>query len=160
MQLLKNVEITQLQATKMKKLYTILFCFTASLSFAQYKPIKEVSDKVMELHKAIFIEKDSLALESLLAYEVNYGHSGGKVENRKDMIDNASHNKSTYTDIKTEINQVIVNGSTAVVRCLLTGTETKEDGKVIPLKLNTLQTWVLVKKKWKLMGRQSVKSDK
>lgn len=144
----------------MKKSLLILFCFIGFAGFAQYKPIKEVSDKVMELHKAIFIDKDSLALESLLAYEVNYGHSGGKVENRKDMIENASHNKSTYTEIKTEINQVIINGSTAVVRCLLTGTETKEDGKVIPLKLNTLQTWVLVKKKWKLMGRQSVKVDK
>lgn len=160
MLLLKNVGEMQLRVTKMKKLFTILFCLIASLSFAQYKPIKEVSDKVMELHKAIFIDKDSLALENLLAYEVNYGHSGGKVENRKDMIENVSHNKSTYTEIKTEINQVIVNGSTAVVRCLLTGTETKEDGKVIPLKLNTLQTWVLVKKKWKLMGRQSVKMEK
>ncbi len=144
----------------MKKSLLIIFCFIGFVGFAQYKPIKEVSDKVMELHKAIFIDKDSMALENLLAYEVNYGHSGGKVENRKDMIENASHNKSAYTDIKTEINQVIVNGSTAVVRCLLTGTETKEDGKVIPLKLNTLQTWVLVKKKWKLMGRQSVKVDK
>lgn len=159
--LLKNVEkMLLLKTKKMKKLFIILFILIGNLSIAQYKPIKEVSDKVMELHKAIFIDKDSMALENLLAYEVNYGHSGGKVENRKDMIDNAAHNKSTYSDIKTEINQVIVNGSTAVVRCLLTGTETKEDGKVIPLKLNTLQTWVLVKKKWKLMGRQSVKMDK
>jgi len=137
----------------------ILFVFTGALSFAQYKPIKQVSDKALELHKAIFIDKDSLALESLLSYEVNYGHSGGKVENRKEVIDNASHNKSTYTDIKTEINQVIVNDNTAVVRCLLTGTETKEDGKVIPLKLSILQTWTKVKKNWKLMGRQAVKGN-
>lgn len=135
----------------------ILFCFIGLASFAQYKSIKQVSDKAFELHKAIFIDKDSLALESLLSYEVNYGHSGGKVENRKEVIENASHNKSTYTDIKTEINQVIVNDNTAVVRCLLTGTETKEDGKVIPLKLCILQTWTRVKKHWKLMGRQAVK---
>lgn len=160
MPLLQNVEKMLHPVTKMKKLFAILFCLISSLTFAQYKPIKEVSDKVMELHKAIFIDKDSLALENLLAYEINYGHSGGKVENRKEMIKNASHNKSTYTDIKTEVNQVIVNKNTAVVRCLLTGIETKEDGKVIPLKLNTLQTWVLVKKKWKLLGRQSVKMEK
>ncbi|MCX6209712.1 MAG: nuclear transport factor 2 family protein [Bacteroidetes bacterium] len=143
----------------MKSRLLILFVFTGALSFAQYKPIKQVSDKALELHKAIFIDKDSLALESLLSYEVNYGHSGGKVENRKEVIDNASHNKSTYTDIKTEINQVIVNDNTAVVRCLLTGTETKEDGKVIPLKLSILQTWTKVKKNWKLMGRQAVKGN-
>jgi Domain of unknown function (DUF4440) len=141
----------------MKNILALLFCLMSVASFAQYKPIKQVSDKALELHKAIFIDKDSLALESLLSYEVNYGHSGGKVENRKEVTDNASHNKSTYTDIKTEINQVIVNDNTAVVRCLLTGTETKEDGKVIPLKLSILQTWTKVKKQWKLMGRQAVK---
>ncbi len=141
----------------MKLIITILFAFFLTAGLAQYKPIKQVSDKVLELHKAIFIDKDSFALESLLGYEVNYGHSGGKVENRKEVIENASHNKSTYTDIKTEINQVIVNDNTAVVRCLLTGTETKEDGKVIPLKLSILQTWTKVKKNWKLMGRQAVK---
>lgn len=141
----------------MKKIFTILLVTFATVGFAQYKPIKQVSDKALELHKAIFIDKDSLTLENLLSYEVNYGHSGGKVENRKEMIDNAAHNKSTYTDIKTEINQVIVNDNTAVVRCLLTGTETKEDGKIIPLKLSILQTWTKVKKQWKLMGRQAVK---
>jgi ketosteroid isomerase-like protein len=141
----------------MKLIITILFAFFLTAGLAQYKPIKQVSDKALELHKAIFIDKDSLALENLLSYEVNYGHSGGKVENRKEVIDNASHNKSTYTDIKTEINQVVVNDNTAVVRCLLTGTETKDDGKVIPLKLSILQTWTKVKKSWKLMGRQAVK---
>ena len=72
----------------MKYLITILFYFISVLSFAQYKSIKEVSDKVIKLNKAIFIDKDSLALEILLAYEINYGHSGGKVENRKEMINN------------------------------------------------------------------------
>jgi hypothetical protein len=141
----------------MRKLLALLFCLMNVASFAQYKSIKQVSDKALELHKAIFIDKDSLALESLLSYEVNYGHSGGKVENRKEVIENASHNKSSYADIKTEINQVIVNDNTAVVRCLLTGTETKEDGKAISLKLSILQTWTKVKKYWKLMGRQAVK---
>ncbi|MFY7963941.1 MAG: nuclear transport factor 2 family protein [Chitinophagaceae bacterium] len=141
----------------MKLIITILFAFSLTAVLAQYKPIKQVSDKALQLHKAIFIDKDSLVLENLLSYEVNYGHSGGKVENRKEVIDNVSHNKSTYTDIKTEINQVVVNDNTAVVRCVLTGIETKEDGKVIPLKLSILQTWTKVKKYWKLMGRQAVK---
>ena len=143
----------------MKKIFILLFITIATVGFAQYKPIKQVSDKALELHEAIFIDKDSLALESLLSYEVNYGHSGGKVENRKEVIENASHNKSTYTDLKTEINQVIVNDNTGVVRCLLTGIETKQDGKVIPLKLSILQTWTKVKRHWKLMGRQAVKMN-
>jgi ketosteroid isomerase-like protein len=143
----------------MKQFLVIFFCLIGFANFAQYKPIQQVSDKVMFLHSKIFGTKDSMALESLLAYEVNYGHSSGKVENKKEMIESALRNRSIYTEIKTEINQVIVNGNTAVVRCLLTGVETKEDGKIIPLKLSTLLTWTKVNKKWKLMGRQSVKVD-
>jgi hypothetical protein len=143
-----------------KKFFTLLFCFIGFASFAQYKPIQQVSERVMLLHNTIFGTKDSIILECLLAYEVNYGHSGGKVENRKELIENAVHNKSTYTDIKTEINQVIVNDKSAVVRCLLTGEETKLDGKVIPLKLGILLSWTKVKRHWKLMGRQAVKIDK
>ena len=77
----------------MKLHLLILFIFIGTSSFAQNKSVKQVSDKALELHKAIFIDKDSLALENLLSYEVNYGHSGGKVENRKELIVNASHNK-------------------------------------------------------------------
>ena len=47
----------------------------------------------------------------------------------------------------------------AVVRCLLTGTETKEDGKVIPLKLSILQTWTKVKK-LEINGKTSCKQCK
>jgi Domain of unknown function (DUF4440) len=141
----------------MKKILTILFISIATFGYAQYLPIKQVSDNTIELHKAIFINKDSLALENLLSYEINYGHSGGKIENRKELISNVIHNKSVYNSIETDINEVIVNQNTAIVRCLLTGNEIKEDGKIVPLKLSILQTWTKIKKHWKLMARQAVK---
>jgi ketosteroid isomerase-like protein len=140
----------------MRYLFTILFFAFASVVFSQNKEEQQVTEKVMAVHKAVFVDKDSLALENLLAPEITYGHSHGKLQNRKEMIDGASHNKSTYTNIAANNISVIVNGNTAVSRYLLTGTETSKDGKVTQLKLNILQVWVKEKKDWKMLGRQAV----
>jgi ketosteroid isomerase-like protein len=111
----------------------------------------------LAVHKAIFVNKDSLALESLFAPQITYGHSVGKVENRKETIDNVSQNKSIYTNIEAKVLSVNVQGNTAASRYLLLGTETKPDGKSTELKLNILQVWIKEKKDWKLMARQAVK---
>jgi hypothetical protein len=48
------------------------------------------------LNDAIFIKKDSVALDGLMAEKVTYGHSSGKIENRPEMIAGAIHSPSTY----------------------------------------------------------------
>jgi hypothetical protein len=142
----------------MKKIiFTCGLIIGAMVSFAQSNAEKQVTEVVLAVHKAIFVNKDSLGLESLFAPQLTYGHSGGKVENRKETIDNVSQNKSTYTNIEAKVFSVIVRGNTAASRYLLTGTETKPDGKSTELKLNILQVWIIEKKDWKLMARQAVK---
>ena len=54
--------------------------------------------RVKQLNDAIFFNKDSIALERLLAGKLSYGHSGGKIENRKEMIHNAVNSATTYND--------------------------------------------------------------
>ena len=142
----------------MKKLilsFSLLLIVVAS--FAQTEDEKQVSDAIIAVHKAIFVNKDSLALEATVASELSYGHSGGKVEDRKEMINNVAKSKSVYTNIDAKVLSVNVHGKTAVSRYLLTGTETKADGKSTDLKLNILQVWVKEKKAWKLLARQAVK---
>jgi ketosteroid isomerase-like protein len=129
----------------------------AFVSFAQTEAEKQVTDVVLAVHKAIFVNKDSLALEAVIASELSYGHSGGKVEDRKEMISNVAKSKSVYTNLDAKVLSVSVHGKTAVSRYLLTGTETKTDGKSTELKLNILQVWVKEKKVWKLLARQAVK---
>jgi ketosteroid isomerase-like protein len=142
----------------MKKIiFTYVLIIAAMVSFAQSNAEKQVTEAVLAVHKAIFVNKDSLALESLFAPQLTYGHSGGKVENRQETIDNVSQNKSTYTNIEAKVLSVNIQGNTAASRYLLTGTETKPDGKSTELKLNILQVWIKEKKDWKLMARQAVK---
>jgi ketosteroid isomerase-like protein len=125
--------------------------------FSQTKEEQRVTDAVMTVHKAIFVNKDSMSLENLIASELTYGHSGGKVEDRKEMINGVAKSKSVYTNIEAKVQSVSVHGKTAVSRYILTGTETKPDGKATELKLNILQVWIKENKVWKLFARQAVK---
>ncbi len=127
------------------------------MSFAQTAAEKQISDAVLAVHKAIFVNKDSLTLEAIIATELSYGHSGGKVEDRTEMINNVAKNRSVYTNLDAKILSVNIQGKTAVSRYLLTGIETKMDGTSTNLKLNILQVWIKEKKVWKLLARQAVK---
>ena len=142
----------------MKKVLLLLsVCFVGFFATAQKRHGNGVEEKVLALNNAIFVNKDSLALESLLGKEIIYCHSSGKVENRQEMIKNALANGSTYTDVKTEITNVVSDKKTVVVRHIITATENLKDGKASPLKLGVVQTWVKEDKNWKLVGRQAVK---
>lgn len=137
-------------------LVSILSVFQFFL-FAQTNEEKKVTEALLNIHKAIFVEKNVQVLESNIANVLTYGHSGGKIEDRKEMIENIANSKSVYSNINATVLSVNVQAKTAVTRYLLTGTETKPDGKSTELKLNILQVWVKEKKVWKLMARQAVK---
>ncbi len=50
------------------------------------------------LSHTVFGTKDSLTLEDLFAKNATYGHSTGKIQTRREAIDGACHNQSTYSD--------------------------------------------------------------
>lgn len=125
--------------------------------FAQTNEERKITEALLNIHKAIFVEKNVQALESNIANVLTYGHSGGKIEDRKEMIENIANSKSVYSNMNATVLSVNMQGKTAITRYLLTGTETKPDGKSNELKLNILQVWIKEKKVWKLMARQAVK---
>jgi ketosteroid isomerase-like protein len=116
-----------------------------------------IAAKVETLNKAIFVNKDITALETLLATEITYGHSGGKVETRAEMIKGVMDDTKTYSDVKTEVGRILFSGKSVVVRHIISATQKEKDGKVSPLKLQVMQVWVKEKKAWKLLARQAVK---
>ena len=152
-----NAEITQQLINKhMKKLFLFLFVAIAVQSSAQTDEQK-VLDRVKQLNDAIFTNKDSAALERLLADKVTYGHSGGKVENRSEMIHGAITNPGTYSNFMMDSASVFFENNTAVVRHILKATSIDREGKQSPLHIGVLQVWVMQNKQWKLMARQAVK---
>ncbi|MFP5041378.1 nuclear transport factor 2 family protein [Parasediminibacterium sp. JCM 36343] len=140
-----------------KYILFIVLLVSGFAATAQTDAEKAITAKVEALNQAIFANKDSLALESLLAKEITYGHSGGKLENRTQMINGALANKSVYENVQTDMVSIMFVGKTAIARHILTAIEKAADGKVAPLKLGILQVWVKEKKNWKLVARQAVK---
>ena len=141
----------------MKKLFVVLFLALTIHSFGQTDEQK-VLDRVKQLNTAIFINRDSVALEGLMADKVTYGHSSAKIENRSEMIAGAIHSPSTFKNFMMDSATVFFEGkNTAVVRHVLKATSVDMQGKESPLQLNVLQVWVMQKNQWKLMARQAVK---
>lgn len=139
-----------------KNILLSLLLFVAINSFSQSKEEK-VLQRVKELNNAIFINKDSTALEGLMADKVTYGHSNGKLEDRKWMITDAVNSKQVYSNFVMDSASVFFEGNnTAVVRHVLRATAT-ENGRESQLHLNVLQVWVNQHNQWKLMARQAVK---
>ncbi|MEO6452459.1 MAG: nuclear transport factor 2 family protein [Ginsengibacter sp.] len=126
-------------------------------SFSQSSNEEKLLQRVKQLNDAIFINKDSMALEGLMADRVTYGHSTGKLEDRTTMIRAAVSSKQLYTDFVMDSATVIIErNKTAVVRHVLRGVST-QDGKASPLHIGVLQVWVNQHNQWKLMARQAVK---
>ncbi len=140
----------------MKILFALFFIAFAFHSVAQTNEHK-ILQRVKELNDAVFLKKDSSALENLLAENITYGHSSGKLENRQEMIHAAISSKSTYTNFVMDSASVFFENKTAVVRHVLRAVSIDKEGKQSPLHLGVLQVWIMQNKEWKLMARQSVK---
>jgi ketosteroid isomerase-like protein len=142
----------------MKKINAFVLSLTLIFAVnAQNVDDLAIAAKVETLNKAIFVNKDITALETLLATEITYGHSGGKIETRAEMIKGVMDDTKTYTDVKTEVGTILFSGKSVVVRHIISATQKEKDGKISPLKLQVMQVWVKEKKAWKLLARQAVK---
>jgi hypothetical protein len=118
---------------------------------------KNIWQRVKQLNEAIFIAKDSVALEGLLADKLTYGHSGGKIEDRREMIHGAVSSATTYNNFRMESPTVFFQKNTAIVRHELQAVSVDKEGKQSPLHIGILQVWVKQSKQWKLTARQAVK---
>jgi hypothetical protein len=139
-----------------RNIFLSLLLLVAINSFGQSNEEK-VLQRVKQLNDAIFKNKDSMALEDLMADKVTYGHSTGKLEDRKMMISDAINSKQTYTNFAMDSATVFFEGNkTAIVRHVLKAIST-ENGKETPLHLGVLQVWLNQNNQWKLTARQAVK---
>ena len=144
----------------MKKL-CFLLAFIVVAAFGQKALAKQgdeavVLERVQLLNNTVFGTKDSATLDGLLAKELSYGHSGGKIENRQEALHAASTNVSTYAGLGMTGFSVSFTGKVAIVRYIV-AVEQITNGTGVKLNLGMLQVWVKEGKQWKLTARQAVK---
>lgn len=107
--------------------------------------------------RVLMVEPDQAKLGALVAKDLSYGHSGGKVDSKESFIDDLMTGVSDFTSIAITEQTVKVVGDNAIIRHTLTG-ETHDKGKD-PGKVNIkiLQVWKLQGGQWKLLARQAVR---
>ena len=102
------------------------------------------------------VEKDALALETLLDDDLYYLHSNGLIENKQDFITSVSGGKIVYSQMRASDHSIRLYGKTAVLYGLLmVGGEYQGE----PFNIGLYYTSVYRKKrgKWLLVNWQSTK---
>ena len=139
------------------KIFSFLCLILVSMtSSAQSADEKAVANTVEQLRKAM-IDPDRSTLENLTADSLSYGHSTGRVEYRKEFIQNLLSGKSDFVTIDLSDQTISVSGDVAIVRHVLNAT-TNDSGQPGNTKLLVMLVFQKTKGKWKLLARQAVKA--
>ena len=96
-------------------------------------------------------------LGALVAEDLSYGHSGGRVDTKASFIGDLVAGKSDFVSITISDQTVkVVDGQTAIVRHTLAA-DTLDSGKPGKVALKILGVWQKQSGDWKLLARQAVR---
>ncbi|GAB4472758.1 MAG: nuclear transport factor 2 family protein [Thermoflexibacter sp.] len=132
-----------------------IFCFITCACFAQSKEEKQVSEAVEALKKAL-IDPTLANLEAIVAEELSYGHSSGKIEDKKAFMEALLSGKSDFISIELTDQKITVSKEVALVRHQLTA-QIADNRQNSNIKLHVLLVWQKQKGKWKLLARQAIR---
>jgi hypothetical protein len=140
-----------------------LMCFFIALviniqkPFAQNsKSMTEVTNAVEQLRKAM-VDADGTALDKLTSSELSYGHSSGKVQTKKEFVDDLVSGTSDFVSIDLTEQTIKVVDNTAIVRHILSAATNDKGKGAGTVKIGILLVWVKNKAQWQLLARQAVK---
>ncbi|WGT64904.1 nuclear transport factor 2 family protein [Variovorax paradoxus] len=107
--------------------------------------------------RVAMIDPTPAALGALVADDLSYGHSGGRVDTKDSFIGDLIAGKSDFVSIAiTEQTIKVVGGDTAIVRHTLAA-DTLDSGKPGKVALKILGIWKKQGNDWKLLARQAVR---
>jgi len=119
---------------------------------------EEAVSKKLEAFRTAQQAKDGKALEALIAPELSYSHSDGRVEDKTAFLTGATSTKTKTLSLKYEEPSIRVVGDVAIVRFhWLSESETVADGKKSSTNLHILMNWQKQAGDWKLLSRASTK---
>ena len=111
-------------------------------------------NQAVEALRQAMVAADKGKLESLVADQLSYGHSGGVIETKAQFVAVIAGKKTIYKTINLLEPSTAVVGNNAIVRHVFTA-ETEADGKPGSAKVGVLQVWSKADGGWKLLARQA-----
>ncbi|HRG82816.1 MAG TPA: nuclear transport factor 2 family protein [Chitinophagaceae bacterium] len=141
----------------MKQFLIVLFTLTVFINVqGQSKAESQVANATKELTKAM-VDGDRATLEKLAADQLNYGHSGGHIDDKKEFVEKIASGNSDFLSIDITEQTITISGKTAIVRHILTA-KTHDKGKdLADVHLRVILVWQKLGGQWKLLARQAVK---
>ncbi|MES2608897.1 MAG: nuclear transport factor 2 family protein [Pseudomonadota bacterium] len=106
--------------------------------------------------RVAMIDPTQAALAPLVADDLSYGHSGGRVDTKDSFIGDLLAGKSDFVTIAITDQTIKVVGNTAIVRHTLTA-DTNDSGKPGKVQIKILGVWQQQGSSWKLLARQAVR---
>jgi len=141
----------------MKQFLIVLFTLTVFINVqGQSKAESQVANATKELTKAM-VDGDRATLEKLASDQLNYGHSGGHIDDKKEFVEKIASGNSDFLSIDITEQTITISGKTAIVRHILTA-KTHDKGKdLADVHLRVILVWQKLGGQWKLLARQAVK---
>jgi ketosteroid isomerase-like protein len=109
-----------------------------------------------ELLRKALLAQDKAKLEALIAEQVSYGHSDGRVQDKAEFVDGTMTRKATVKSLDFPELKVAVVGDAAIARHLWLS-ESELDGKPTNTKIGVLAVWQKQDGSWRVVARQGYK---
>ena len=143
----------------MLSILSLALAFGPSMVSAQSADEAAVAKAVDALRKAV-IAKDRGQLEALLADQLHYWHTDGRVETKTEHIADVLSKRALYKSIDLTNQTVKVTGDTAIVRHNLSAESEREGGKMQSTRVGVFMVWQKQGGSWKLLARQAIPFQK
>jgi ketosteroid isomerase-like protein len=138
---------------KVKLLIGFLCLFSGYIAAAPSSGEKDVAEAVGHLTQAM-LNKNIPQLEALTAENLTYGHSSGKIQDKKDFISDIETGKSAFKTLEMLNQKITLSGDVALVRHHFSAQAIK-GSELVPTEIENLQIWQKQNGKWLLIGRQA-----
>ena len=122
---------------------------------AQSKDQKAVALVVEKLNKAI-VDPEKGLLESIASEGLSYGHSGGKVQNKAQFVDDLVNGAFNFSSVNALDQTISISGDNAIVRHTLVAKATNA-GVPTDIRIGNVMVWRKESGQWKLLARQAFK---
>lgn len=128
---------------------------TVAISGGTDEDESAVAAAVDSLNKGILDPEKNL-LEKIASQGLSYGHSGGKVQNKAEFVDDLINGSFDFQTINITNQTIKVAGDNAIVRHTFTAKATNA-GAPVDLNIGNLLVWRKESGQWKLLARQAFK---
>lgn len=116
----------------------------------------ETAEAAAERLRVLMIDPDRAKLEALVADELVYGHSSGRVDTKTSFIADLMNGNSDFVTLDITDQTVKVLQDVTVIHHTLTA-KTNDRGVAGNVKLLVLQVWQRRDGGWRLIARQAVR---